>query len=288
VTSILLIQCGDRAGIVAGVSGWIHEGGGNILDADQHTDPDTGEFFMRVEFEPGPGTDRLVMKGSLDSLSARLGLTCTLHEGGAAASAAPRVAIFAGPTPHCLYDLLLTQRLGELPGTIALVVSNHESVGVVARHFEVPFHHIPVMPTAEGKMAAEAQQRALLKSEGIDLMVLARYMQILSPEFTTEWEGRGINIHHSFLPAFAGARPYHQAKARGVKLIGATAHYVTQDLDEGPIIAQATAPVTHRDAVEDLVRKGRDLERSVLTRAVRLHLQRRVLITGNRTVVFGE
>src|SRR5690606_15645514 len=179
-----------------------------------------------------------------------------------------------------------TQRLGDLAGTIALVISNHEATGVVARHFDVPFHHIPV--TAGAKADAEARQRALLKAEGIELVVLARYMQILSEDFAGEWAERAINIHHSFLPAFAGARPYHQAKARGVKLIGATAHYVTSDLDEGPIIAQRTARVTHHDSVEDLVRRGRDLERSVLTRAVRLHLQRRLLVTGNRTIVFGD
>ncbi len=284
MSRILLIQCRDRAGIVAGVSGWIHGHGGNILDADQHTDPDSGEFFMRVAFDLPASVGQSSLDAGLDALSRDLGLTCALHD----ADARPRVAVFAGPAPHCLYDLLLTQRLGELPGEIVLVVSNHADAGEVARHFDVPFRHIPVGPGPEGKREAEARQRALLREEGIDLVVLARYMQILSPEFTEEWEGRAINIHHSFLPAFKGAKPYHQAKARGVKLIGATAHYVTQDLDEGPIIAQATTPVTHRDAVADLARKGRDLERSVLTRAVRLHLQRRVLVTGNRTVVFGE
>ncbi len=283
MTSILLIQCEDRAGIVAGVSGWIHEHGGNILDADQHTDPDTGSFFMRIEFDrTGFRIAGDAFRASLDAMAARLDITCALHE----TFTRPRVAIFAGPTPHCLYDLLLTQRLGDLAGTIALVISNHEATGDVARHFDVPFHHIPV--NAASKPEAEARQRALLRAEGVDLVVLARYMQVLSADFADEWAGRAINIHHSFLPAFAGARPYHQAKARGVKLIGATAHYVTSDLDEGPIIAQRTAAVTHRDAVDDLVRKGRDLERSVLTSAVRLHLQRRVLVTGNRTIVFGE
>ena len=279
--SILLIQCRDRAGIVAGVSGWIHEHGGNILDADQHTDPDTGTFFMRLEFDrSGFRMTEEALRRESEALAQRLGIVCTLHD----VAERPRVAVFAGPMPHCLYDLLLAQRLGELPGEIAFVASNHGAIGEVARHFDVPFHHIPVDPSSKG--AVEARQRALLKGEDIEVLVLARYMQILSAEFAAEWAGRAINIHHSFLPAFAGARPYHQAKARGVKLIGATAHYVTSDLDEGPIIAQSTAPVTHRDAVGDLVRKGRDLERSVLTRAVRLHLQRRVLIAGNRTVVF--
>lgn len=280
---ILLIQCGDRAGIVAGIAGWVHAHGGNILDADQHTDADTGEFFMRLEFDAG--AFRLApeeVRPSLKELASRLGFRFTLHDGRANA----RVAVFSGKTPHCLYDLLLTRRLGEFPGEIALVVSNHAEVGEVARHFDVPFRHVPVPPG--GKDAAEATQRSVLREEGVDLLVLARYMQVLSTEFAQEWNGRAINIHHSFLPAFAGAKPYHQAKERGVKLIGATAHYVTSDLDEGPIIAQATTAVTHRDAVADLVRKGRDLERSVLTRAVRLHLQHRVLVAGNRTVVFGE
>lgn len=283
MTAILLIQCEDRPGIVSGVSGWIHEHGGNILGADQHTDPDTGSFFMRVEFDRSNfRLSGAAFQASLDAMSTRLRITCALHE----TATRPRVAVFAGPTPHCLYDLLLTQNLGDLAGRIAVVVSNHESIGDVARHFNVPFHHIPV--SAGTKTEAEARQRALLEAEGIELVVLARYMQVLSEDFADAWAGRAINIHHSFLPAFAGARPYHQAKERGVKLIGATAHYVTSDLDEGPIIAQRTTPVTHRDSVEDLVRKGRDLERSVLTSAVRLHLQHRVLVTGNRTIVFGE
>ncbi len=283
MNSILLVQCGDRAGIVAGLSGWVHENGGNILDADQHTDPDTGQFFMRIEFDRGRfRLDAGQTRVSLQGLGARLGMSWLLHDAGAL----PRVAVFASKTPHCLYDLLLNRQLDELPGEIAMVISNHPDVGEVARHFSVPFHHIPV--EEQGKMEAEKRQRQLLRNEGVDLVVLARYMQVLSPEFAAEWEGRAINIHHSFLPAFAGARPYHQAKERGVKLIGATAHYVTSDLDEGPIIAQATTAVTHRDAVSDMVRKGRDLERSVLTRAVRLHLQHRVLTSGRRTVVFGE
>ena len=285
MNKILLVQCGDRAGIVAGVSGWVHAHGGNILDADQHTDADTGEFFMRIEFDATEfRLDAEALRPSLKELGARLGFRFALHDG----SKAARVAVFSGKTPHCLYDLLLTRQLGDLPGEIVVVVSNHAEVGDVARHFDVPFRHVPVEPGAGGKAAAEAAQRSLLREEGVDLLVLARYMQILSGEFAREWDGRAINIHHSFLPAFAGAKPYHQAKERGVKLIGATAHYVTGDLDEGPIIAQATAAVTHRDAVTDLVRKGRDLERSVLTRAVRLHLQHRVLVAGNRTVVFGE
>jgi formyltetrahydrofolate deformylase len=283
VKFILMVQCRDRAGIVAALSGWVHGQGGNILDADQHTDPDSGGFFMRIEFERAAyNPDEGSARASLTALGSRIGFSWSLHSD----EAFPRVAVFAGKTPHCLYDLLLNHRLGELSGDIVMVLSNHEELGDVARHFDIPFHLVPVETL--GKSEAERRQQELFEAEGIDLIVLARYMQVLSPGFAAAWAGRAINIHHSFLPAFAGARAYHQAKARGVKLIGATAHYVTSDLDEGPIIAQDTVPVTHRDAVADMVRKGRDLERSVLTRAVRLHLQRRVLVTGNRTIVFGD
>ena len=196
-----------------------------------------------------------------------------------------RVAIFCSKQPHCLYDLLLRQRLGELAGDIVLVVSNHDDARAAAEYFGLPFVVVPV--AADSKTAAEARQQELLEEHRIDLVVLARYMQILSPGFVRRWPGRVINIHHSFLPAFAGAKPYHQAQERGVKLIGATAHYATADLDEGPIIEQDVTRVTHRDTVDDMVRKGRDLERQVLARAVRLHLDRRVIVEGNRTIVFG-
>jgi formyltetrahydrofolate deformylase len=195
------------------------------------------------------------------------------------------VAVFASRAPHCLYDLMLSHQLGELHGDLALVVSNHDDLRPIAGHFGVRFEHVPV--GAENKGGAEAIQQRLLLEERIDLVVLARYMQILSPTFVDAWTGRIINIHHSFLPAFVGARPYHQAKARGVKIIGATAHYVTSELDQGPIIDQDVCRVSHRDEVADLAQKGRELERQVLTRAVRLHLDRRVLISENRTIVFG-
>jgi formyltetrahydrofolate deformylase len=193
--------------------------------------------------------------------------------------------VMVSKTPHCLYDLLLRQSLGELGGDIVAVLSNHADLQSVAGHFGLPFHHIPV--EAGRKEEAETRQLALLAELGVDLVVLARYMQVLSPTFVAGWRDRVINIHHSFLPAFVGARPYHQAKERGVKVIGATAHYVTPELDHGPIIEQDVARVSHRDEVEDLVRKGRDLERQVLSRAVHAHLERRVLISGNRTIVFG-
>jgi formyltetrahydrofolate deformylase len=274
---VLLIRCADRPGLVAAVSQWVFEQGGNIDDADQHSEP-TGDFFMRVAFDAA--ADDVALRASFEPLAVRFGMTWELHHEGKR----PRVAVFASKTPYCLYDLLLNQRVGELPGEIALIVSNHPDLADVARHFEVPFHHIPLAEL--GKAEAERRQREILLRENIDLVVLARYMQVLSGEFSAEWAGRAINIHHSFLPAFAGARPYHQAWERGVKLIGATAHYVTPDLDEGPIIAQDTRRVTHRDSAEGLARKGRDLERRVLTQAVRLHLERRVLLAGNRTVVF--
>jgi formyltetrahydrofolate deformylase len=194
------------------------------------------------------------------------------------------VAVFASRAPHCLYDLLLSHQLGELHGDLAVVVSNHEDLRPIAGHFGVPFVHIPV-DRARRNQAEEAQQEVLARHQ-IGLVVLARYMQILSPSFVDRWPGRIINIHHSFLPAFVGARPYHQAKERGVKIIGATAHYVTSELDQGPIIDQDVCRVSHRDDVQDLTQKGRELERQVLTRAVRLHLARRVLVTGNRTIVF--
>jgi formyltetrahydrofolate deformylase len=197
----------------------------------------------------------------------------------------PRVVVFVSKASHCLYDLMLCQQIGDLGGEIAAVVSNHDVLAEVCRHFDVPFTVIPV--DRERKHEAEARQLALLYELRADLIVLARYMQILSPAFVARWPGRIINIHHSFLPAFAGARPYHQAKERGVKVIGATAHYVTSELDQGPIIEQDVCRVSHRDTTDDMMRKGRDLERQVLTRAVRFHLQRRVLVSGNRTIVFG-
>ncbi len=195
------------------------------------------------------------------------------------------MAVFVSREPHCLYDLLLRQRLGELAGDVVLVISNHADARPAADYFGIPFLVVPVTP--DTRPAAEARQQELLEEHRIDLIVLARYMQILSPGFVGRWANRAINIHHSFLPAFAGAKPYHQARERGVKLIGATAHYATADLDEGPIIEQDVARVSHRDTVADLVRQGRDLERQVLARAVRLHLQRRILVKGRRTIILG-
>lgn len=282
ITATLLVNCRDRTGLVAALSTFVFEHGGNILDADQHAEPDSGEFFMRLVWDlAGFDLGREAIQTELGELARRF----SLHWGLTFSDHVPRVAVFATKASHCLYDLLLCQQIGDLGGEIVGVISNHDVLAGVCRHFDVPFTVLPV--DRDNKATAERRQLDLLDSLEVDLVVLARYMQILSPGFVARWPNRIINIHHSFLPAFAGARPYHQAKERGVKIIGATAHYVTAELDQGPIIEQNVRRVSHRDEVEDLMRAGRDLEREVLTRAVRLHLQRRVLVTGNRTIVFG-
>ena len=282
VTATLLVSCGDRTGLVAALSEFVFEYGGNILDADQHAEVETGLFFMRLVWDlAGFKLARPQIQAALDMLATRFDLTWEVTF----SDVRPRVAVFASRSPHCLYDLLLAHQLGELGGDLVAVVSNHQDLASVAGHFGVRFEHIPV--DAADKAGAEAASQRLLDELSVNLVVLARYMQILSPGFVARWPARIINIHHSFLPAFVGAKPYHQAKERGVKVIGATAHYVTSDLDQGPIIEQDVARVSHRDDVEEMVRKGGELERRVLTRAVRLHLERRVLVSGTRTIVFG-
>ena len=281
-TAILRVRCHDRTGIIAALSDFVFRHGGNIFDLDQHTEPETNRFFMRLVWS--------LERFTLDADGIRMGMevfarSLGLHWELDFDDRRDRVAVFCSKEAHCLYDLLLRQRLGELAGDIVLVVSNHPDHRDAAAYFGLPFEVVPVPPGE--KAAAEAKQQDLLQKYNVNLVVLARYMQILSPEFTANWAGRVINIHHSFLPAFAGAKPYHQAQARGVKLIGATAHYATADLDEGPIIEQDVTRVSHRDTVADLVRKGRDLEKQVLGRAVRLHLDRRLLVEGKRTVVFA-
>jgi formyltetrahydrofolate deformylase len=284
VIATLLVSCSDRTGLVAALSEFVFENGGNILDADQHAETETGLFFMRLVWETSTfKLDRQDISSALSLLGKRFDLTWQVTY----SDVRPRVAVFASKQPHCLYDLLLAHQLGELGGDLVLVVSNHDALRPVAGHFGVRFEHIAMQPGEDGKDATEAAQEKLLAELGIDLVVLARYMQILSPGFVARRPGRIINIHHSFLPAFVGAKPYHQAKAKGVKVIGATAHYVTSELDQGPIIEQDVCRVSHRDDVDELVRKGGELERRVLTRAVRLHLERRVLVSGNRTIVFG-
>jgi len=278
----LLVSCPDQRGIVAALAQLLYGHGANILDADQHTDAVAGVFFQRIRFDTAElRTDRTALEAAIEEVAGRMSMDWRL----AWAERPKRVALFVSRTDHCLYDLLLRHRAGELDCQIQLIVSNHEKLAGVAAQFGVAYHVVPI--TAETKAAQEQREIALLEEHEIDLVVLARYMQVLSSDFIARFASRIINIHHSFLPAFSGARPYHQAAERGVKLIGATAHYATADLDEGPIIEQDVTPVSHRDTVHDLVRKGRDLERNVLSRAVRWHLDDRVLVYGNKTVVFS-
>ncbi len=278
-SAVLLIDCPDRKGLVARVSGLLYDRGANILHADQHRDHDAGLFFMRVEFELN-GFDLDAFRTAFEALAAELNLTWKLTS----SRRKPRVALFCSQYLHCMADLLHRWRSGELACEIPLIVSNHRDVANLAAFYDVPFEHVPV--TAETRGAAEARQLELLAKNEIELVILARYMQILSPGFVERYPAGIINVHHSFLPAFTGARPYHAAHARGVKLIGATSHYATAVLDDGPIIEQDVARISHRDQVEDLVARGRDLERMVLSRAVRWHLDRRILCYGNKTVVF--
>ncbi len=282
-TATLLVCCDDRPGLVAVLAQTLFDHGVNLLDADQHTDVVAGKFFQRIRFDwaSEASPDPLEAIGrALEPIAEGHGMSWSLHD----EAHRSRVAIFVSKTDHCLYDLLLRHRAGELVCDIPLIVSNHETLRAVAEQFGIPYVVTPV--TKATKPEAEASQLALIEEHGIDLIVMARYMQILSADFIAAHPSRIINIHHSFLPAFQGGRPYHQAHERGVKLIGATAHYATTDLDEGPIIDQDVIRVSHRDSVSDLVRKGRDVERNVLARAVRAHLERRVLEYDNKTVVF--
>jgi formyltetrahydrofolate deformylase len=278
-SAVLLIDCPDRKGLVARVSGLLYERGANILHADQHIDRGLGLFFMRVEFELD-GFDLDGFRTAFAAVASELNMTWKLTS----SARKPRVALFCSQYLHCMADLLHRWHTGELICEIPLIVSNHREVASLAAFYGVPFEHVSV--SAETRAAAEVRQLELLERNGIELIILARYMQILSPGFVARYPTAIINVHHSFLPAFTGARPYHAAHARGVKLIGATSHYVTEVLDDGPIIEQDVARISHRDQVEDLVARGRDLERMVLSRAVRWHLDRRILCYGNKTVVF--
>jgi formyltetrahydrofolate deformylase len=281
VTAILLLSCPDRKGLVAGISGFIFRNDGNIIYADQHTDPEEKIFLLRIEWElEGFRIPRQEIGEAFRPLAERFEMTWELRF----SDYAPRMAIFVSKMGHCLYDLLWRQRVGEFKAEIPLVISNHPDLQTVAESFGVEYHCYPTTP--ETKAAQEKRILEKLEKERIDLLVLARYMQILTPQFVNRYPNRIINIHHSFLPAFAGGRPYHQAYERGVKIIGATAHYVTVDLDQGPIIEQDVVRVSHRDSVADLIRKGRDLEKVVLARAVNLHLRNGILVYGNKTVVF--
>ena len=284
-SAVLLIDCPDRKGLVARVSTMLYELGANILHADQHQDHDLGLFFMRVEWglngsDDTPAFDMEAFRQAFAPLAEELGMRWKLS----ASRRQLRMALFCSQYLHCMADLLHRWRTGELHCEIPVIVSNHRAVENLAAFYGIPFEHIAV--TADTRAEAEARQLELIERYRVELVVLARYMQILSPAFVERFPARIINVHHSFLPAFTGAKPYHAAHARGVKLIGATSHYVTEVLDDGPIIEQDVARISHRDQVEDLVARGRDLERIVLSRAVRWHLDRRILCYGNKTVVF--
>lgn len=277
----LLITCADRPGVVAAVSQLLYEQGANVVDSDQHTEPDDLRFFMRQEFDLPQLQDRLpALEQAFRPVAERFGMQWQLTP----AARVKRMAIFVSKQDHCLQELLWLWKKGELEADIPFVLSNHPDAGEVVAPFGVPYHHLPV--TSDTKPQVEAAALELLKDK-VDLIVLARYMQILSGDFIDRFSRPIINIHHSFLPAFIGANPYAQAHARGVKLIGATAHYVTADLDAGPIIEQDVHRVGHRDSVADMVRIGRRMERMVLARAVSWHLEDRVLTHGNKTVVFA-
>ena len=281
-TATLLVCCPDRKGLVAALAQVLYGHGANILDADQHTDPVAGQFFQRIKFDMSElHTDRRSLETAVAEVAERFSMSWRLSD----RLHRYKTAIFVSKYDHCLYDLLLRQKSGELATDIPLIISNHPDLAPVARQFDIPFYHLRI--TKDTKAEQEASALALLAQADVELVVLARYMQILSDDFLNAFTGHVINIHHSFLPAFMGSKPYHRAFQRGVKLIGATAHYATAELDEGPIIEQDVVRCSHRDSVEDLVRKGRDLEKVVLARAVRWHLDDRVLVYDNKTVVFS-
>lgn len=280
-TGILLLQCPDRKGVVAAVTTFLYERGGNIVHADEHQDQEIKQYFLRLEWDLTDLSCSLPSFTADFALLARdFGMEWTITR----SSARPNVALFVSKAGHCLADLLFRHQTGELPCRIPLVIGNHEDLRRLTEFYGIPFHFIP---TGADKTAAEAKQQELLAEHGIELVVLARYMQVLSDQFVAAYPNRMINVHHSFLPAFIGARPYHRSYERGVKLIGATSHYVTRVLDEGPIVEQDIVRISHRDALADMIRKGGDAERAVLTRAVLWHVQNRILVYGNKTVVFS-
>lgn len=278
---ILTLVCPDRPGLVARVAAILSGGGGNILEAQQFDDVETGRFFMRVVFDAPKGDARIAQ--GIASAATELGMTFRLRE----RDRRIRTMLAVSKFDHCLADLLYRHRIGELEMEVVGIISNHPREALsISLQGDIPFHHLPVTP--DTKPAQEAQIKALVETTGTELVVLARYMQVLSSDLATFLAGRCINIHHSFLPGFKGAKPYHQAHARGVKMIGATAHYVTADLDEGPIIVQDVEPISHADTPDELIRKGRDIERRVLARAVGYQLQDRVLLNGTKTVIFAS
>jgi formyltetrahydrofolate deformylase len=275
--AVLLLQCPDTSGIVATVGAFVADAGGNIVEADQHSDPAAGLFLQRIEFDVDATRDEVA--GAFAPIAQRFSMEAQVHDLGDR----PRVALLASKQGHCLADLLVRFDLGEMPGEIALVASNHDTHEALVARYGVPFHSVAI---GDDRAQQEQALSGLLRDTKPDVIVLARYMLVLPPWLVEEWAGRMLNIHHSFLPSFAGARPYLQAHERGVKVIGATAHYVTAELDEGPIIAQQVMPVSHRDDPARLERRGRDLEAVVLAEALRLHLEHRVIVYGRRTAVF--
>jgi formyltetrahydrofolate deformylase len=281
---VLTLSCPDRPGIVSAVSTFLAHNGQNILDAQQFGDIETGHFFMRVVFTAADlAVELSALQTGFGAIAERFGMAWQMRD----RAARRRVMLLVSKSDHCLVDILYRWRTGELPMTPTAIVSNHPREAYAGLDFgDIPFHHMPV--TRETKPVQERAIWDLVGQTRTDLVVLARYMQILSDDLSAKLSGRCINIHHSFLPGFKGAKPYHQAHERGVKLIGATAHYVTRDLDEGPIIDQDVERISHRDTPEDLVRKGRDIERRVLARAIRYHLQDRVILNGRKTVVFMD
>ena len=280
-SAILLISCPDQKGITARITSFVYEHGGNIEHADQHIDTQTNTFFMRIEWSlEGFRLETDKITEAFRTIADEFQMNWSLNF----SDQTPKVAIFVSQFTHCLYDLLLRQQEGQLKCDIALIISNHPTAAKIAHHFGIAYHEFS--KTTENKQEIEKQEIELLKSNNINTIILARYMQILGEEFVKEFPNCIINIHHSFLPAFIGKSPYGQAYARGVKIIGATSHYVTNELDAGPIIEQDTVRVSHRDSLDDLRQKGRDLEKLVLSRAVQWHLQRKILVYNNKTVVF--
>lgn len=280
---VLKLSCGDRPGLVASVTRILADNGGNIHESQQFNDGESHRFFMRVVFTLAYGVGIEPLRAVFEQFADDNGLTWTLRN----TEQRCKVMLMVSKFDHCLGDLLYRQRIGELPMEVVGIICNHPRDALnITLVGDVPFHHLPI--TAETKPQQEAQVKALVTESGAELVVLARYMQVLSDDLAAFLSGRCINIHHSFLPGFKGAKPYHQAHRRGVKMIGATGHYVTADLDEGPIIHQDAEAISHADTPDDLVRKGRDIERRVLARAVHYHLEDRVLLNGNKTVVFKD
>lgn len=277
---ILTLSCADKIGIVAAVTGYLAANHCNIADSAQFGDPQNNQFFMRVTFQAPLSADVISLSEAFESIAAAFAMQWAIHD----RAVAPRVVIMVSKSGHCLNDLLYRRNIGSIPMDVRAVISNHRDYEQLAAQNDIPFHHLPVEPT--NKLAQEEHLVEILAAQGCELLILARYMQVLSPRLCARLSGRVINIHHSFLPSFQGAKPYHQAHVRGVKLIGATAHFVTEDLDEGPIIEQDVARVDHNMNVTDYVAAGRDVECAVLARAVKWQVEHRILLNGHSTVVF--